>query len=304
MKPPETPEKDFQETRCFFCEDADDKALFPARLYADSFTGYTFSARRERRREHYRIVKCRRCSLVRSDPVLSREKIDALYADSRFIYSDEAPYAARTYAALLAGLIGRHSLKAESLLDIGCGTGFFLERALEMGIGVVTGFEPSRECVERAAAGVKGKIIAGVFDPAALGGAKFDVACVFQVIDHLRDPKAALEAVSEVLNPGGHALIVSHDVESWTTKILGESSPVFDVEHVYLFSRKTMAMLVESAGLEAVEAGPLSNTYPLGYWMRMLPAANRLVKALPGFLRKIPIPLRAGNQYVLARKVN
>ncbi len=292
----------FVETQCFFCKRAKDRVLYPARLNQDTFTGYTFSARRERKREHYQIVACEKCTLVRSSPIIDEGKLNTLYAESQFIFSEEAPYACRSYATLVRKLIDKYTSKVESLLEIGCSTGFFLEKVLEMGITDVMGFEPSRDCYEHAQSHIKGRIINDIYKPDLLGDKKFDLICSFHVLDHVRDPKRTLSSMAEGLNPGGHVLFVCHDVESWSAKLLGDYSPIFDVEHIYLFSKKTIALLLESVGLDVVELGFFANTYPLRYWMRMLPIANKIVRLMPKFLRNIPISLKAGNLYVYGQK--
>jgi 2-polyprenyl-3-methyl-5-hydroxy-6-metoxy-1,4-benzoquinol methylase len=290
------------ETQCLFCGDAESKILFPELLFEESFTGYAFSARRERKREHYRIVKCNKCSLVRSSPILDENSINKLYAESGFIFSDEAPYAAETYIQLAQKLSNKYGVKVKSLLEVGCSTGFFLEKAVEAGIGQVVGFEPSLECYEHASKNIKGQIINDIFTTDVLKGKSFDMACTFQVIDHLKNPGKTIADMMEILNPGGLILIVCHDVESWSAKALKENSPIFDVEHIYLFSKKTIGKLFEQQGMEVLETGSLANTYPLSYWMRMLPVANKLVKILPGFIKSMPVGLNAGNLYIIGRK--
>lgn len=292
------------ETECLFCDRSDDIERFPEILYKESFTGYAFSARRERKREHYRIVQCQKCSLVRSSPILDEASINQLYAESEFIFSDEAPYAADTYINLILKLSKKYGVNVGSLLEIGCSTGFLLEKALRAGIGNVTGFEPSRQCKEHAVAEVKEHIINDVFSMETLGDQQFDMACTFQVIDHLKNPGGVVADMGKAVRPGGLILIVCHDVESWSAKLLKGSSPIFDVEHVYLFSRETIARLFRDQGIEVLETGSLANTYPLSYWMRMLPVMNKLVKVFPGFIRNIPVGLNAGNLYIIGRRVD
>jgi SAM-dependent methyltransferase len=290
-------------TACLFCgESASDREFYPARLDSGSFSGFAFSARRSRRREHYRIVRCENCGLVRSDPVIDEDRFNALYAASQFVFSEEEPHACRTYVDLLNRLVGNREASIASLMEIGCSTGFFLDAMVGQGVRVVTGFEPSRDCVEHAAADIRVHIVNDVYSPEQLGGATFDVVCGFHVFDHLRDPLTTLQSVVRSLNPRGHVLLVCHDVEHWTARLLGEHSPIFDVEHIYLFSRTTMRRLLERAGFEAIEVGPVTNAYPLAYWLRMLPATRALGRWLPAALRCRMLRLRGGNLYGWGRK--
>ncbi|MFZ0962456.1 MAG: methyltransferase domain-containing protein [Terriglobia bacterium] len=81
--------------------------------------------------------------LVLSDPVLPEEELSRLYRGSAFAYEEEFVCARLTYAEYV-----RESLpllkEDDRLLDIGCGNGFFLEKALELGFAEVDGVEPSR----------------------------------------------------------------------------------------------------------------------------------------------------------------
>lgn len=290
------------ETRCLFCNDGEDVLLYPPRLRETSFTPHTFSARRERGREHYRIVACKRCGLVRSNPILNENKINSLYAESCFIFADEAPHAARTYATLLSGLMKRHSDgRVSSVLEVGSSTGFFLEQMRAMGIESVCGFEPSKDCRMHARETIRDRIINDVYRPDALDGKRFDLACGFHVFDHLTHPLETLFSLKESLNPGGYVLLVCHDVESWSAKLLGEHSPIFDVEHIYLFSQQTIRRLFRSAEIRPLEVGSVANRYPLGYWMRMLPVTNQVAHAMPAALRNVPITLKGGNLYAFGQ---
>jgi SAM-dependent methyltransferase len=291
-------------TGCLLCRQGADKILYPQRLTPESLTGYAFSARRLRRREHYRVVICERCGLVRSDPILDDASLAKLYAQSTFLFSEEVAYAAQTYAELLLELLTKFvdGRSIRRLLEIGCSTGFFLEQALDMGVAEVLGFEPSRDCLTHAGKRVRPHILNDTFRPDLLEGRTFDLACAFHVLDHLPRPDETLSDMASLLDRGGFLLLACHDVQAWTAKLLGDHSPIFDLEHIYLFSRDTLVRLVEQTGLTVLHCGSLTNRYPLGYWLRMAPGGGNLVRLLPSSLRELPVRLAAGNLYLIARK--
>lgn len=291
-------------TECLFCRQVSDKELYPQCLTPESLTAYAFSARRARRREHYRIVACGRCGLVRSDPILDDASLARLYAQSTFLFSEEVSYAARTYAELLLELRSRYAggRPLRSLLEIGCSTGFFLEQALDLGVAEVLGVEPSRDCLAHAGKRVRPYILNDTFRPGLLEGRTFDLACAFHVFDHLPRPDETLRNMASLVNPGGFLLLACHDVQAWTAKLLGDHSPIFDLEHIYLFSRDTLIRLAEEAGLTVLYCGNLINRYPLGYWLRMAPWGGKLVRLLPAAVRRLPVRLAAGNLYLIAKK--
>jgi len=78
------------------------------------------------------MVRCLSCGLVRSDPVLDEATLAHLYAESTFDYEAETANLKATYGRYLAKLRA-FSNHQDSLLEIGCGDGFFLEQALTQG---------------------------------------------------------------------------------------------------------------------------------------------------------------------------
>ena len=137
-------------TQCAICKsDAWDRELYPARLGAEAATYGRFSARRQPDRVHYRIVRCRKCGLIRSDPVLPEEELARLYRGSSFDYEDESICARLTYAQYVSESLPLLTERTR-MLEIGCGNGFFLQKALELGFAEVYGIEPSCQAVAAA----------------------------------------------------------------------------------------------------------------------------------------------------------
>lgn len=294
-------------TLCALCEaDAWDRELYPDTLGEQAATVELFSARRTPDRTHYRIVRCGRCGLVRSDPIVPEGELARLYAGSRVTYEREAPYAAATYLRYLQDCLplapDRHRL-----LEIGCGNGFFLGHAARCGFAEVHGVEPSRQAVESATEAVRGRIRNDTFQEGLFPENHFSVICGFQVLDHLAHPNAVLQTCLRLLKPGGLALFINHDVGAWTTRCLRERSPVFDVEHVYLYDRRTMSRLFRKNGFEQVRVFGVRNVYPLYYWCKMAPAPRAVKARLTDWLDRsrlgrIGVGLRAGNLGLVARK--
>jgi SAM-dependent methyltransferase len=130
--------------------------------------------------------------------------------------------------------------------------------------------------------------------------------CGFQVLDHLPRPNEVLRACRLLLQPGGAVLFINHDVGAWTNRLLGERSPIVDIEHTYLYDRKTMVRLFQKNGFEILRVFPVRNEYPLAYWCKMAPMPAWLkVRLLPAVKRsrygQWIVPMRAGNLGILAR---
>ncbi len=226
-------------TRCAICGiENDSTQLYPASLDNSAFNPAVFSARRSPDRIHYRIVKCRRCGLVRSDPVADPEIIESLYKDSSFDYSGEVQNIRKTYGRYLDKLQG-YGAKKGSLLEIGCGDGFFLEEALTRGYESVRGVEPSVKAVKMARPHMQGRIVCDVMHSGLFKDEEFDVICMFQLLDHVATPGMLIKECFRLLKKGGFVLCINHNIDSFTARILKERSPIIDVKHAYLYNLKT-----------------------------------------------------------------
>jgi SAM-dependent methyltransferase len=295
-------------TRCAICGTLDEATeVFPSTVTADAFDARHFSARRLPDRVHYRMVRCSNCGLVRSDPAADPASVAGLYERSTFDYEAEVPNLRRTYGRYLARL-DRHGARRDGLVEIGCGNGFFLEEALARGYTNVQGIEPSRDAIKSASDSVRPLILNDILRPGVLPDGSVSVACLFQVFDHLPDPGMALDELHRVIRPGGLALFLNHDAQSPSAKVLGERSPIVDVEHFYLYSRETLGKLVKAHGFETVESGSVWNDYTLGYMARLLPLPHGLKSALQRSLAwshigspRVRMPL--GNLYLVARRI-
>lgn len=294
-------------TTCAICGPGAEAAeLYPARLDPETFVPAVFSARRSPDGRHYRIVRCRHCGLVRSDPVAAPEVVDALYRASGFSYGNETDSLTLTYRRALDRVLSAGASRG-ALLEIGCGNGFFLQEARAAGFADVRGVEPSRDAVERAAPGIRDALVCDTMRRGLFPSSRFDVVCIFQVFDHLADPRACLTACADVLKPGGFLLAINHNVEAVSAMMLGRRSPIFDVEHTFLYSPATMSRLVAAEGFDVVSAGGMLNTCSVSHllWLTPLPAVVK--QALRDGLQRlgaggvrVRVPL--GNLQLIARK--
>ena len=293
-------------TQCAICEtDAWDCELYPDRLGAEPATYGRFSARRQPDRVHYRMVRCRNCGLIRSDPVLPEEELARLYRGSRFDYKNESVCARLTYAHYVKESLPLLKERAR-MLEIGCGNGFFLEKALELGFAEVYGIEPSSQAVAAAAPTLRGHIKNELFQAGLYPPGWFNLICGFQVFDHLTRPNEVLQTCKLLLASGGLVLFIHHDAGAWTNRLLGERSPIIDIEHTYLYDKNTVVRIFAKNGFEVLRVFSVRNDYPLAYWCKMAPMpAWMKSKLLPAATRSRCggwiVPMRAGNLGIVAR---
>ncbi|HEX8205992.1 MAG TPA: methyltransferase domain-containing protein [Solirubrobacteraceae bacterium] len=108
----------------------------------------------------------------------------------------------------------------ERVLDVGCGTGFYVAELLEdVGPdGAVTGVDPSAPMLtvarERCAGAPNVTFAEGAATALPVEDASFDAAVSVQVLEYVEDVDAALRELRRVLRPGGR--LVVWDVD-WRT---------------------------------------------------------------------------------------
>lgn len=291
---------------CALCQiDGEADELYPATVAPEDFRVDTFSARRRPDRVHYRIVRCRRCRLVRSDPVADPELVASLYRSSSFDYEPEVPNLVRTYGRYLAKIARSH--RNARFLEVGCGNGFMLAEARRQDFATVTGIEPSREAVERSDPAERPFLICDTLRPGVVEPGQIDVVCFFQVFDHLSDPGGALDVCWNALKPGGCLLLFNHNVSALSARVLRHRSPIIDVEHTYLYDPATLASLCGAKGFIVERRGSAWNWCSLGYLTRLLPLPERVkdraLRVLASSrLGSVNLFLPLGNLYLIARK--
>ena len=297
----------FEDRLCPLCGSSANSRLFAeARFDPSRLDEMSFSSRKTPEGMHHRLLECTRCDLLYASPVPTLESTNSAYRDAGYSSSEEARYAAATYATLVER-IETALPDLRGAVDIGAGDGAFLHRLVAAGFDRAVGFEPSDAPRAAAAADVRALIRPEPFVAGVLPDEAFTLVSCLQTIEHVLDPLGLCRDAARALAPAGAMLIVCHDRRALSARILGRRSPIFDIEHVQLFSTKSVGVLLRAAGFERVEVHPLRNRYPLRYWLQLAPFAGRLKAAVRASLQSVrldgrPVSLGAGNVFAVAYK--
>lgn len=174
------------------------------------------------------------------------------------------------------------------LLEIGCGTGCFLEEALKRGWDA-DGIEISEYAVgEAEARGLP--VVCGSLDDVELPTAEYDCVALWDVIEHLPDPRSAIAAAARTLRSGGVLALSTGDVTSACARWTGTRWHLFNLpEHLFFFSPKSLELILGQQRCRVVEHANEVNWSPVAYLVERvaktigLPASlARPLRALPG----------------------
>ena len=289
-----------RERRCPGCGSTENAQVFAdANFDPSQWNRFTFSSRKLPEYCNYRLLVCRSCDLVYANPAPSDDDLMRAYVAADFGSAEEARHAARTYASCLRPLLAKLPDR-EGALDIGAGDGAFLEWLVESGFTDVLGIEPSPAAVRAARNDGRRFIHCGMFCAETLQTRRFRLVTCFQTLEHVDDPLGLCRAAHRLLKEDGAIFVIGHNRRALTAKVLGKRSPIFDVQHLQLFSPRSLGRLLEEAGFDEVEVRPIWNRYPLHYWLRLFPlparAKERTLAALSGTqMGRWVVPLPAGN---------
>ena len=293
---------------CALCgEKQQIKTLYPSTFNEKMVSKSTYSARRFPDKIHYRIVKCQNCSLVFSSPVLPPGKILMLYKESVCNYKEQIPYLIKTYLNIIKK-IKSDIAENPKVLEVGCGNGFFLKALLDCGLTKeVFGVEPGSKMVLHADEEVRSRIKVNFFKQNLFPKSTFDLILCFHVLDHMIDPNEFIRGAQALLKKNGYIIVVVHDTEGLSVKLFQEKSAIFDIEHIYLFNRKTLSKIFLRNKFKVVQIFNLINSYPLDYWIKMsgfpsfIKKSSKFITTIFGINKK-SISIPAGNIGIIAKK--
>jgi SAM-dependent methyltransferase len=206
-------------------------------------------------RDGFHIVECTHCGLVYVGEDPAQIDFPALYDEGYYnggeegVFTDYMGQAQARRRSARRRVWGLRRLKRRGrLLDVGCAAGFFLvEASAHFAVrGVELSAFSSRFARERFGLDV----VTGTLHDAAFGAAQFDLVTLWDVIEHLPDPAAALTEVARVLAPDGRVVLTTGDVGSDYARAHGAHWHLMTPPwHLYYFSRATLATLAARAGL-------------------------------------------------------
>jgi SAM-dependent methyltransferase len=289
---------------CPLCGSSDhSRIMAESNIDLEKLDRFAFASRKSPEYMHPRLINCNGCGLLYGSPVLAPEVLARAYQAADYDSNTEAHHASSTYSDQIRKTL--HSLPdLNGTLDIGTGNGAFLEQLITLGFQNVAGVEPSEAPYAAAPPGIREKIRLGIFRAEDFTRGQFVLVTCFQTMEHVPDPLGIARGVLSLLKPGGCFAIVIHNREALSAKILGFKSPIFDIEHLQLFSPRTARRLLEEAGFRRVKVTAIWNRYPLHYWLKLLPLpsgtkSHLLQWANRSSLGRMMIPLPAGNLFAV-----
>lgn len=175
--------------------------------------------------------------------------------------------------------LGRTALSGLSVVDVGSGGGLIAEPMARLGADV-TGLDAAAGNVAVAAAhtttmGLKVDYRVETAEDAANNGVQFDVVIALEIVEHVADVTAFIEALSALVRPGGLLIMstLNRTAKSWAGAIVGAERllrwlPIGTHDWNKFLTPEELEAAISAAGLEVVDAkgmvlNPLSGDWSL-----------------------------------------
>lgn len=257
----------------------------------------------------FRVVRCRECGLLRTDPRPTRQAISFYYPE------DYGPYLGtrardvsgtrtdgRGWRAWIKGLMETRTTwlppcRPGRLLEIGCASGAFLLHMVSLG-WEVAGIEPSPSA-SAAARSLGFPVFTGSVEDAPEPLRSLDLVVGWMVLEHLHDPVPALESIHRWLVPGGWLVLSVPDAGALEFRLFKERWYALHLpNHLYHFVPDTLKRLLRHTGFEIVRLchqRSLGNLFgSLGHWAEDRLGGGLLARSLsryPETASKLPFLL-------------
>jgi 2-polyprenyl-3-methyl-5-hydroxy-6-metoxy-1,4-benzoquinol methylase len=232
----------------------------------------------------HRIVRCRRCDLMYANP--QRDNVSELEqihladgsadaeSDSRLhremdLFLKKQFLQLRDYAPIL-DFADRKATKGV-LVEVGSYAGVFLNEARKRGWDVI-GIEPLEIPALYAEKNFGIRTIRRYFGQASarveeadLEPSSADVIVSSHAIEHVPDPTAFVKKAHEVLKPDGYLVLETPSYDSLPFKLLGHRERSIRCDsHIYVFTKATLAKLVESCGFRVLKHDKVGRSLTVG----------------------------------------
>jgi 2-polyprenyl-3-methyl-5-hydroxy-6-metoxy-1,4-benzoquinol methylase len=247
--------------------------------------------------ESFKISECRECTLRFTNPVPDEKEIAKYYRSGDYIshsntseglinkiYQFVRNYTLQSKRKQIQKETG---LKSGTILDIGCGSGEFLNKMKNSG-WQVDGIEPDEGARQLANHNYQLEIET----PEKLSefpAKNFDVITLWHVLEHIHQLDKNMVQLTNLLKPDGTLFVAVPNYHSFDAKYYGSGWAAYDVpRHLYHFTVQAMATLLDRYGLQLkkLKMMPFDSFY-----VSML--REKYKKESGGFLRAMSVGLKS-----------
>jgi 2-polyprenyl-3-methyl-5-hydroxy-6-metoxy-1,4-benzoquinol methylase len=206
----------------------------------------------------YQAVRCVSCGLIYLEAPPSQIELQQLYeAGNTASLEVDAQMQLRAHKLLVAAKdldrIQRY-VRSGTLLEVGCGAGYFLAAARRRGFDV-KGLELNNRLVEFGRKQLAVDILQGSLSQVQLPRKYYDVIYMRNVLSHLSTPVQDFRIISQLLSKGGYFFMETGngaELGPQKLELLKRKNLLGIPDHLFFFSQQNIEFLAAAANLQIV----------------------------------------------------
>lgn len=215
-------------------------------------------------KEDFTIVCCDECTFTFTNPSPEDENLDAYYVSDKYISHTNTT---KSFFEKLYQLVRKYTLgqklnlimqfsNKKNHLDIGCGTGEFLN-ACKLNGFKVTGIEPSKIARNQAIKNYSLDVLENT-NLKQFEGACFETISMWHVLEHIPNLNDTIEQLERILVANGSVIVAVPNLKSWDAKYYKQYWAAWDVPiHLWHFSKESIEPLFKKWNFKLVKTKPM-----------------------------------------------
>lgn len=214
--------------------------------------------------ETFSLYTCNHCGLSITFPQPEEENLQKYYDFKEYIshnqrstslldriYYRVRKYTIRRKIKLIQSL---NNLKKQTILDVGCGTGSFLESCQQINWDC-SGIESSDTARAEVEKIPNIKLYKKINE---VKGVNFSIITLWHVLEHLTEPMQRINDLSKLLDKEGHLIIALPNLNSYDARKYKSFWAGYDVpRHLWHFSKPNIERLLAQSGLKLIHTYPM-----------------------------------------------
>lgn len=212
--------------------------------------------------ESFSIVQCGGCGVLRTLPEMSEKDLHRFYPDDYWGVPETSQQWIRSSQSEKTQFLKRCGLSGGSILDVGCGAGFFL-RALEASAWDRFGVETSA-AASKAAQAIIGTdhVFTGTLTESSWEDSRFDVVSFWSSLEHTNEPRSNLLKARRLLKTGGTVIVQLPNAAGYQARLFeGDWFALDAPRHRYHFTLSILERLLSDTGFEVYRATSFSKAH-------------------------------------------
>lgn len=214
--------------------------------------------------EDFNIVSCNKCGFHFTNPIPSEAKIGAYYKSESYVSHSSSNKGlinkiylqVRKYTLKKKVDLVKQFTKSDGLLDIGAGTGHFINACQSKGINAL-GLEPDEDARNYGVSNFNVNV-KDINELHVLKDNSRDVITMWHVLEHVYHLNRDVEKITRILKDDGKLIVAVPNMNSYDAKIYGEFWAAFDLPiHLYHFTPSDIEALFDKYNLKIDEMLPM-----------------------------------------------